>query len=191
MKSVSIIFLMIVAIAFGCTKEQEVERWEEVKFKVALRSEAYKKGDTCNSGEFEDLLVLSIPICVKNGPGEAHAVKDGVWLHIAWDNLVLHKRLNQLGFEGFRRKIDNRFKAPYGTSWWDNGWQELGDVGISIEWDLFQTPVGIDGATGGDPRIWCKMWRWVPRSDKPAIILGKKKSEHQAALNGSASRHRK
>ena len=181
MKNLTTTVLALAVVVFwGCGKKPEAERWEEVEFRVALRSEPYESGDAINSGDFEDLILLSIPIQIKSGPGEAHAVKDCVWLHIAWDNLIFYDDMNQLGFEGFRRKIDNRFKSPYGTSWQDNNWQELGDVGISSDWDIFQTPVGI-GPSKQDPRIWCKMWRLASPSSQRDIILGQEKGSEQSA----------
>ncbi len=187
MRFITTTVLLIVILNVSCAEKPEQERWEEVQFKVALRSEPYKRGDTYNSGEFEDLFSLSVPIRIKSGPGEAHVVKDGFWLHVAWENLVLNERLNQLGFEGFRRRIDNHFKSPYGTSWWDIGWQEMGDVSISTEWDIFQTPVGI-ASSDQDPRVWCKMWRWVKYSNKADIMLGKKRtSEPMDSANSDSA----
>ena len=173
MKTRNVILSLGVFLIAGCAKE-EAPSWEEVQFKVSLRSEAYKAGDTIPSGEFEDLVVVSLLIRIKRGPGETHTVQEGVWLHVAWDDVRLeHKPCACLVFEGFRILMENRFCSPYGTSWWDNGWQDRGRISISEEWNSFQTSIGID-PSGDDPRIWCKMWRWVRNSPKPDIALGQK-----------------
>lgn len=181
MKWIRLALLVTAMFAVGCEqKQQQTEHWEEVQFKVALRSESYEPGDAITSGEFEDVLRISLPVQVKKGPGEAHVIKNNVWLHVAWDDLTVQETLGQLGFNGFRSRIENRFTSPYGTSWWDDDWQKLGNVDISTEWDSFQTSVGID-ASGNDPRIWCRMWRWVKNSHKPNVVLGEKKNREPAA----------
>ena len=178
------VFLTVLLMT-GCAK-REASRWDEVQFKVCLRSEPYKPGDTIASGEFEDLRVVSFPVQIKRGSGEADTIQDGIWLHVAWDDMrVEDKPRPCLVFEGFRSLVENRFRSPYGTSWWDNGWQDLGNIAILEEWNSFQTSVGID-SRGNDPRIWCKMWRWVKSPSKPDIELGeKRKREPDGAANGS------
>ncbi|MGM0488532.1 MAG: hypothetical protein ACQESR_17450 [Planctomycetota bacterium] len=53
-------------------------------------------------------------------------------------------------------------------------------IGFSDEWDRLQTSVRID-PRGDDPRIWCKMWRWVRSSEKPDIALGDRREREPAS----------
>jgi hypothetical protein len=154
------------------------EHWEALEFRVRLRSEDCKPGDMIDSGEFEDVLAMVLPIRIKEGPGEAHAVKDGVWLHAGWDGVRVMEddKRRTIAFTGFRTMVQNRFKAPYGVSWGDPGWLMIGHQAFNTEhWDLTQTPVGIDhnvGAANHDPRIWCKAWRLAPDQSRPDVLLG-------------------
>ncbi len=173
MKSIGAVLTICALLLAGCAREEE-GAWEVVQFKVCLRSEPYEKGDTTLSGEFEDLLMVSLPVQIRRGPGETHAVQNGVWLHVAWDDVRVEQTPHAcLVFDGFRSFVENRFRSPYGTSWWDNGWQERGRVSIAEEWDHIQTSVGIDPG-GADPRIWCRMWRWARSAETPDVILGRK-----------------
>ena len=167
----------------GCSKRSGApsplkEHWEALEFRVRLRSEAYKSGDAIDSGEFEDVLAMVLPIRIKEGPGEAHAVKDGVWLHTGWDGVrvVEDGKRRTILFTGFRTMVQNRFKAPYGSSWNDNDWQTIDRQSFHTEyWDFTQTPVGIDGLAGDvghDPRIWCRAWRLAPDQSRPDVLLG-------------------
>jgi hypothetical protein len=172
------------ATMIGCGDKEEAIRWEEVQFRVCLRSEGLKPGDAMASGEFEDILVVGLPIQVKAGPGEAHTIQDGVWLHVAWDDVrVEEKPRPALVFEGFRRWVENRFSTPYGTSSRDIGWQHRGPTWISEEWGRFRSSVPID-SSGNDPRILFKMWRWVRHSQKPDIVLGQRRARELPAVTG-------
>jgi hypothetical protein len=174
MKTTSAILLGAVLLFTGCAKE-EAPSWAEVQYRICLRSEPYEKGDTTLSGEFDDLLVVSLPVEIKRGPGEAHAVQDGVWIHFAWDDLqVGNKPRPYLAFDGFRSFVENQFRSPYGVSWHENGWQERGRAGITDEWDRLETFVPIDPSRT-DPRVLCKMWRWARSPEKPDIVLGERR----------------
>ena len=193
MKPLRLILSIGILLAAGCAKQevtQEVTRWEEVQFKVCLRSEAHKEGDTMASGDFEDLAVISLVIPIKSGPGEAHAVQDGVWVHVAWDDVRVEENRPphfilgdpRLVFDGFRRFVENSFRSPYGVVWSSNvrgnDWGNRRIFHISEEWEFILTPVHID-PTMRDPRIWCRMWRWVRNSPKPDIPLGQKREREQ------------
>jgi hypothetical protein len=189
MKWTETLLVALLVLVVGCDKRigapPEVSRpldehWEAIEFRVCLRSEPYKPGDIIGSGEFTDVFRMTIPVRIKDGPGEAHAIKDWVWFHAKWDGVrVVEGDPRKLVFDNFSYLVENRYKTPYGSSWWDNGWNQPGTTGLNTqEWRDLQSTVGIDPSAGDpnhDPRIWCKQLRLAPVLSRPDILLGEKR----------------
>jgi hypothetical protein len=185
MKRTTCVCFLVLAVLTGCNGSNEPTRWEEVQFRIALRSIPYAKGDVAGCGPFQDLLLISVPVALTNAKGSAHVVQDGVWLHLQWDR-VREQTMPEpaLVFERLRYRFENCFTSPYGTSWRTTGCEPLGTHAILREWDLIQTPVRID-PSGKDQRIWCKLCRWAPRKALPDIRLGEKSEREPNVPGGS------
>jgi hypothetical protein len=195
MKTISLLSLVGILLVSGCSREaekKEIARWDEVQFKICLRAEPYnyKPGDAIDdaSGEFEDIVLLSLPIKLDRGPGKTRAVQDGVWIRLAWNDVQVKEGNSGnppcLVFDGFQWMIENKICTPYGTSWQHVGLQGTSSARFTKEeWSLFATPVPLapDGRPV-DPRVICKMWRWVKNGPRPNIVLGEKRDSERTVI---------
>ena len=143
----------------GCSsksKPPDKEKTVTAEFRIALRTEPYKRGDRIPSGDFVELNRHVFPVTLGRRATDLTSVADGVVLGVKWQEASL-ERGSSLILRGFSYRVYNELVSPHGTSW-KFGWSEPRDIGLHEYWDHLLTPVGIDPSDLQSPQL-VLQWR--------------------------------